>query len=298
MTADRPRILLSGATGQLGGELRETLARVGTVIAPSRAELDLTDEATLRQVIRSVRPDVLVNAAAYTAVDRAETDRERCALINAVAPGVLAEETARLGALLVHYSTDYVFDGTLARPYTESDECAPLNFYGRTKLEGERAITAVGGRHLILRTSWIYGLRGANFLRTMWRLALERAEIRVVDDQTGSPTWSRSLAEATAILVPRAYAVQDDTASGVYHLSSAGSTTWCSFARAILSRHDVPDGTMQPRVTPIRTEDYPTAARRPANSVLDCGRIRARFDVTIPDWQSDLERVLDALANQ
>lgn len=287
-------ILLTGASGQVGAELLHTLAPLGRVVAPTRTELDLADLRSLRSAVRDLRPTVVVNAAAYTAVDRAETEADRCAAINADAPRVLAEEAARVGALMVHYSTDYVFDGNKRAPYTEDDASGPLNVYGRTKLEGEQGVAAAGGRHLILRTSWVYGLRGANFLRTILRLARERRELRIVSDQVGAPTWSRSLARETAALVSMREGL-DLSASGVYHLTSAGSTTWHEFARAILGGDPARGDQVCERVMPIASADYPVAARRPAYSVLDNTRISRRFGIAIPDWRDELSRVLEEL---
>ena len=273
------RILLTGAIGQVGWELRKTLAPLGEVAAFGRAELDLRDADRLREAVRAANPDVIVNAAAYTAVDKAESERDAAFAVNAAAPGILAEEAKRNGALLVHYSTDYVFDGAKAAPYVEDDATNPLNVYGASKLAGERAVAASGCRHLILRTSWVYGPRGSNFMLTMLRLAKERPELRVVDDQLGAPTSSLAIARATVqVLRPGAH--------GLYHLAAAGQTTWCGFARAILARA----GSATP-VTPIRTEDYPTPARRPRNSRLDCSRLRADFGVQMASWEEQLGEV-------
>jgi len=273
------RILLTGGSGQVGWELRKTLAPLGEVAAPGRADLDLRDPARIREAVRASNPDAIVNAAAYTAVDKAESEREAAFAMNATAPGVLAEEAKRNGALLVHYSTDYVFDGAKPTPYVEEDEPNPLNVYGASKLAGERAIAASGCRHLILRTSWVYGPRGSNFLLTMLRLARERPELRVVDDQVGAPTSSLAIARATAqVLRPGAH--------GLYHLSAAGQTSWCGFARAILARA----GLATP-VRAIRTEDYPTPARRPRNSRLNCARLRADFGLALAPWEEQLAEV-------
>jgi dTDP-4-dehydrorhamnose reductase len=288
-------ILLTGAGGQVGSELLRTLAPLGRVVALARAELDLGNADSLRSAVRQLRPAIVVNAAAYTAVDRAESEPDLCAAINGEAPRVLAEATAELGALMVHYSTDYVFDGAKEAPYTEDDAPAPLNVYGRTKLAGEQGVTAAGGRHLILRTSWVYGTRGANFLRTMLRLARERHEIRVVSDQTGAPTWSRSIAEVTSALIAHLRGPADDAASGVYHLTSTGSTTWYGFAKAILAGDPAREEQICERVAPITSADYPTAARRPAYSVLDNAKIRQAFGIAVPDWQDELGRVLAEL---
>jgi dTDP-4-dehydrorhamnose reductase len=273
------RILLTGANGQVGWELRRTLAPLGELEAHGRAELDLRDAGRMREAVRASNADVIVNAAAYTAVDKAESEREAAFAVNAAAPGVLAEEAKRSGALLVHYSTDYVFDGAKPAPYVEEDEPNPINVYGASKLAGERAIAASGCRYLILRTSWVYGPRGANFYLTMLRLARERPELRVVDDQVGAPTSSLAIARATAqLLRPGAH--------GLYHLSAAGRTSWCGFARAILGRA----GIATP-VVAIRTEDYPAPARRPRNSRLDCSRLRADFGVALAPWEEGLAEV-------
>ena len=274
------RLLLTGGSGQVGWELRRMLAPLGDIVAPDRAQLNLRDPARLREAVRAANPDLIVNAAAYTAVDKAETERDAAFAVNAAAPGVLAEEAKRNGALLVHYSTDYVFDGAKPAPYVEDDEANPLNVYGASKLAGERAIAAAGCRYLILRTSWVYGPRGSNFMRTMLRLAKERPELRVVDDQVGAPTSSLAIARATAqALRPGAH--------GTYHLAAAGHTSWCGFARAILERA----GIATP-VTAIRTEDYPTPARRPRNSRLDCSRLRSELGVALAPWEQGLDEVI------
>ena len=276
------RILLTGGNGQVGWELRKTLAPLGEILAPGRTELDLRDAARLREAVRAANADVIVNAAAYTAVDRAESERDAAFAVNAAAPGVLAEEAKKSGALLVHYSTDYVFDGEKPAPYLEEDAPNPINVYGASKLAGERAIAASGCRHLILRTSWVYGPRGGNFMLTMLRLARERPELRVVDDQVGAPTSSLAIARATAqVLRPGAH--------GTYHLSAAGHTSWCGFARAILKRA----GIATP-VTAIRTADYPTPAKRPRNSRLDCARLRADFGISLAPWEEQLAETMAA----
>jgi dTDP-4-dehydrorhamnose reductase len=292
---ESPVFLLTGSSGQVGSELLAALARMGRVVAPSRGELDLANPDAVRATIRVVRPTCIVNAAAYTAVDQAESEPELCARVNADAPAVLAEEAARTDALLVHYSTDYVFDGSSHSPYRETDKPAPLNVYGRTKLEGERAVAASGARHLILRTSWVYGTRGSNFLRTILKLGATRPTIRVVRDQTGSPTWSRSIARVTAMLIERLLVAPDQVDYGLYHLTAAGSTTWYDFARAIFSAAATLAAAPAPNVEPIDTVDYPTAALRPAYSVLDNEKIGRRFGVEMPHWPLDLERVMAEL---
>jgi len=279
------KILLLGRNGQVGWALERSLAPLGEPTALGRAELDLADVPRLVATIRALQPEAIVNAAAYTAVDKAESERETAFAINATAPRVLAEEAKRIGALLVHYSTDYVFDGAKAVPYVEDDAPNPLNVYGASKLAGERAIAATGCRHLILRTSWVYGPRGANFMLTMLRLARERPALRVVNDQVGAPTSSIEIARATATVLARA--AQSSNVTGLYHLAAAGETSWCGFARAILAKAEVATP-----VVPIRTEDYPTAARRPRNSRLDCSRLRETFGVTLAPWEEGLAEAL------
>jgi dTDP-4-dehydrorhamnose reductase len=279
------RILLLGKKGQVGWELARALAPLGEVTALGRAELDLADVPRLIATVRALQPEVIVNAAAYTAVDKAESEQDAAFAVNATAPRVLAEEAKRSGALLVHFSTDYVFDGAKATPYVEEDPTNPLNVYGASKLAGERAIAAAGCRHLILRTSWVYGPRGANFMLSMLRLARERPQLRVVDDQVGAPTSSRAIADATAAVLVRAMA--SPGLEGLYHLTASGETSWCGFARAILARAGI-----EIPVVPIPTEQYPTPARRPRNSRLDCARLRAAFGVTLAPWQESLAEAM------
>jgi len=276
------RILLTGATGQVGWELRKTLAPLGEVRAFNRFGLDLADTPVLVATVRSLQPQLIVNAAAYTAVDKAEIERDMAFAVNATAPRVLAEEARRIGALLVHYSTDYVFDGEKNEPYVEKDATRPINAYGASKLAGEQAIVASGCRHLILRTSWVYGPRGRNFYLTMLRLAKERPELRVVDDQLGAPTSSLEIARATATLLAKG-------SQGLYHMTAAGETTWCGFARAILERA----GSATP-VVAIRTTEYPTPAKRPRNSRLDCSKLRAEHGVSLAPWERALDEVTSA----
>ena len=277
----RPVILLTGAMGQLGVELARVLPAHGEVAACDRAALDLADPNAIASTVRRVKPQIIVNAAAYTAVDRAEAEPALADAINARAPAVLADEARRLDALLIHYSTDYVFDGTAAEPYREQDPTNPLSVYGSSKLGGERAIAAAGGAHLILRTSWIYGWHGQNFLLTMRRLAATRDELRVVADQFGVPNWSRTLAEATASLISRC-APALARKSGIYHLSGRGRASWFDFARAIFEDSD------RPRVLPITTAEYPTPARRPASSVLATAKLEEAFGIALPDWRQTL----------
>ena len=284
MSTAGPRILLTGAAGQLGRELAALLPACGTLIACDRAVLDLADAAAVARVVRDTAPQFIVNAAAYTAVDRAETERELAFAINERAPGVLAAEARSLGAVLIHYSTDYVFDGARSVPYDEDAHAAPLNVYGASKLAGERAIAASGARALTLRTSWVYARHGQNFLRTMQRLATQRDELRVVADQTGVPNWARAIARATATLIGRGSDYLAERAA-LYHLSASGSTTWYGFARMILRDQAV-------RVTPIATAEYPTPARRPAYGVLDSSRFARTFGFALPDWETLLQQCL------
>ena len=291
------KILLTGATGQVGWELRRSLACLGEVIAVDRGRMDLADAGSIRRAVQALKPDFIVNPAAYTAVDRAEAEPDLARAINTVAPGVLAEEAKELGALLVHYSTDYVFDGTKDSPYTEDDAPNPLSVYGRTKWGGEEAIRASGAAYFILRTSWVYGLRGANFLLTMQRLMRERPELKIVDDQVGAPTWSRMIAEATAQALAQIFSPLTSHASpltdlsGTYHLSSAGETSWFGFAEAIAEVGGIDP---RPRLIPIPSSGYPTPARRPANSRLSNSRFEAAFGLGLPDWRQGLRLCLDA----
>ena len=285
----RPRILVTGVGGQVGGELATLLPAHGDVVAVDRAALDLADADALVRIVREVAPDLVVNAAAYTAVDRAEGERDAAFAVNARAPAILAEEVRRLDAILIHYSTDYVFDGRASMPYTEEDATAPLNVYGASKLEGEVAIAASGAHAIVLRTSWVYGLTGNNFLRTIRRLAAERDELTIVADQTGTPNWSRALAQATAGIVAMGLPALARRA-GLYHLSATGATTWYGFAKAIVG------DAARPRVLPITTAQYPTPARRPAYGVLGTERFQATFGVPLPSWQASLAACLAGLA--
>ena len=278
------RILLTGISGQVGRELQRTLQPLGDVIACDRSRFDLTQPEALRATLQALRPTLIVNPAAYTAVDKAESEPDLAMTINATAPAVLAEFAREADALLVHFSTDYVFAGDQPTAYSEDDIPAPLGVYGRSKLAGEQAITASGCRHLIFRTSWVYGLHGHNFLKTMLRLAQERDELRVVDDQFGAPTWSRMIAETVAAALAR-YQGQH----GIYHCSAGGFTTWHGFAEAIIDRAHR-QGLLN-KTIPVRritTADFPTPAKRPANSRLDCDRLQHDFDLAPPDWETQL----------
>jgi dTDP-4-dehydrorhamnose reductase len=276
------RILLTGRNGQAGWELERKLQPLGEIRAFGRDGLDLSILDQIVARVREVKPDVIVNAAAYTAVDRAESEPDLAFTVNSTAPGVLAEEARRLDALLVHYSTDYVFDGTKREPYTEEDEPNPINTYGRSKLEGERAISQSDCRHLILRTSWIYASRGENFLLTVLRLARERRELHVVNDQVGSPTWAAAIAGLTVDLLQTR--VEE---SVVLHATATGTTTWYDFAGEALRISG-----LQTPIRPVRTEEFPRPARRPAYSVLDNGRLKRCFGVSLASWQEQLRSCL------
>jgi dTDP-4-dehydrorhamnose reductase len=287
------KILLLGKNGQVGWELCRTLAPLAEVTAVDYPEINFTDVPALRRLVADTRPSVVVNAAAYTAVDKAETEPELCRQINAVAPGVLAEEAKKTGVLMVHYSTDYIFDGTKSSPYVETDAPNPLGAYGRSKLEGDQAVKASGADHLIFRLCWVYGARGQNFMLTMQRLARERETLRVVGDQFGCPTWSRMIAEATALALKQAFTGADRSAfNGEYHLAAGGQTSWHGFASRIIEL--MPEVERKCRaVEKITTADYPLPARRPANSVLDCGKLQKTFGLRLPDWEFSLRQVLD-----
>lgn len=286
------RILLTGANGQVGWELQRTLSCLGEVVALDSKAMNLADADAVRRTVREIAPAIIVNPAAYTAVDKAEGEPELARAVNAAAPGILAEEAGRLGALLVHYSTDYVFNGSGTAPWREDDPCDPLNVYGATKLAGEHAIQATGCHHLIFRTSWVYGARGSNFLLTMRRLMRERPELKIVADQIGAPTWCRDLAEATAQVLSRFVSPVsgfDPEPWGVYHMTNGGETSWHGFADAIRML----DGT-ETRLLPIPSSDYLTPAKRPLNSRLDNDRLKQTFGISLQDWRAALALCLDA----
>lgn len=280
------RILLTGRDGQVGWELNRALAPLGEVIACGRAELDLAVPDRIASVVRQARPQLIVNAAAYTAVDKAESEPGLAHAANARAPGVLAEEAKRAGALLIHYSTDYVFDGKKETPYVEDDEPNPLNEYGRSKLAGENAIRNIDGRYLILRTSWVYAARGRNFLLAIRRLLREKDELRVVADQIGAPTSAGALAAATAALLRALGPKTLGEARGTYHVTSAGHTSWHGFASEIARLERAP---RPPRLVPIPSSEYPLPARRPKNSRLSNEKLQRQFGVVLPSWQTCLE---------
>nr|WP_324616871.1 dTDP-4-dehydrorhamnose reductase [Pseudomonas sp. LY10J] len=280
------KVLLVGANGQVTTELQQRLRGKVELHVVSSTDLNLTQPEAIREKVRALRPGLIINPAAHTAVDKAESERDLAFAINATAPGILAEEAKALGALLIHYSTDYVFDGSKAEPYVETDPTAPLGVYGQSKLAGEQAIQAVGGQHLILRTSWVYAAHGRNFLLTMQRLLQERPELKVVADQIGAPTWAGSIAQSTVQLVER-WQAGNPGEWGVYHLTNSGETSWFGFAQAIgeqLRNAGKPCASL----VPIPSSQYPTPAQRPLNSRLECGKLQAQWGVTQPHWQDAL----------
>ena len=288
-----PHILLIGKIGQVGWELRRTLAPMGRITCVDFPEIDLTSGDSIRRWVHETRPDIVLNAAAYTAVDKAESEPDKAMRINGEAPGILAEEAKKAGALLVHYSTDYVFDGAKTSPYIETDSPNPLGVYGRSKLAGDEAVRAVGGAHLIFRLCWVYGARGQNFLLTIMRLAREREKLRVVADQVGCPTWSRVIAETTAQALRQAVAAGHwDALSGTYHLASSGVTSWQGFAQAIVNLMPA-EGKKCAVVEAISTPEYPTPAKRPAYSVLACAKLERIFGLRLPHWEESLKQVLE-----
>lgn len=307
MNQANQRIVIIGRNGQLAWEAQQRFQGLGEVICAGRPEVDLANIDALRGEIRRINPSVLVNAAAYTAVDQAESEREAAMKINSDAPAAMAEEAKRLGALFITYSTDYVFDGRSASPYSEIDHTVPLNVYGASKISGERAVETVGGSYLIFRTSWVYGARGKNFLKTILKLATERPELRIVDDQVGAPTWSRDLADATRQIIEQLMkkaaaekiSIGDALSDrrGIYHMTAGGSVSWCGFATAIvdeMGKRGFGKGNLA-KVVSIPTSDYPTPAARPQNSRLCNDKLKNIFGVTLPQWQTSLGAVMDEL---
>jgi dTDP-4-dehydrorhamnose reductase len=298
------KLMLTGATGQVGSELCRSLAPMGEVIATDRTQCDLSRPDEARRALASIKPDAIVNAAAYTAVDKAEQEEALATTVNATAVGALAEEARKLGALMIHYSTDYVFDGEKLGTYDENDKPNPLSAYGRSKLAGERALAQCGGDYLILRTSWVYAARRRNFLRTVLRRAGEGAELRMVDDQIGAPTWARDIADATARILVKADKDRGrgSFASDLLHLTAGGETSWCGFAQAIVTEAAARPGglTRTPAIHPIASADYATAAVRPKNSRLSGAWLLARFGIALPDWRQSLHACMQdpALAGE
>lgn len=297
-------ILVTGSSGQVGSELLRTLAPLGEVVAPSRSDMDLASTASVRAIISAVRPRWIVNPAAYTAVDKAESEPELAYAINAEAMRAMGEEARLIGAAVIHFSTDYVFPGTGNTPYVEDDETAPLSVYGASKLAGEKLLAETGVEHLIFRTSWVYGGRGKNFLLTILKAARERDRLRVVADQYGAPTWSRDLARLTAHVI----ALMEEAAagrslsetmgewSGIYHAAGAGETTWHGFAEeAVRLERKRQPGVRLAEVDAISTAEYPTPAKRPANSRLNCGKLAEKFGWRMMDWRESLHEVMNEL---
>lgn len=292
------KILLTGKNGQLGFELQRSLAPLGQIAAIDHAECDLADAAAIRRLVGDLRPAVIVNPAAYTAVDKAESDRETAAAVNAVAPGILGEEAARLGAFVIHYSTDYVFDGSKPGAYVEDDATDPQGVYGLTKRDGERALAAATPQHLILRTSWVVGAHGGNFAKTMLRLAAERDSLSVVADQWGAPTSAALLADITAHLVRQQRGASAAFPYGTYHCVAGGETHWCDYARYVIAQAIAAGRPMKvapEAIKAIATADYPTPAKRPANSRLDTTRFRTAFGLELPHWQQGLDHILQRI---
>jgi dTDP-4-dehydrorhamnose reductase len=292
------RILITGTTGQVGSELLRSFAEAGEIVALTREMADLASPEKLRETIREIAPDVILNPAAYTAVDKAESDVELATRVNADAPRVLAEEAKRLGAIFVHYSTDYVFDGSGEKPWTENDNAKPLGVYGATKLEGERAIQEVGGKYLVFRTSWVYGPRGKNFLFTMLRLAQTRNQLSVINDQFGAPTTSIELARATRVILDGVHIGKfgaKDEWSGTFHMTCSGVTSWFGFARAIFDRGPRLHLDRVPSVSPISTQEYPTPAHRPKNSRLSNHKLSSTFGIQLSSWEDALDEVFAEL---
>ena len=288
------RILLTGKNGQLGWELDHVLSKSATVFAMSRTDMDLSKPETIGPVIQGTRPDIIINAAAYTAVDKAESEPELAMTVNGIAPGVIAEEAQKIGAGMIHYSTDYVFDGKATYPYKEEDPTNPLSVYGKSKLAGEQAVMQAGISHVILRTGWVYSLRGSNFLLSIQKLAQSRKQIKVVDDQIGGPTWSRTLAEGTARILEQSLKGDAKKApifshSGVFHMSCGGKTNWFGFANKILELSNLSEDT---EVVPIPTIEYPTPAIRPKYSLLSNQKLKQVFHNEMPHWQEALQECL------
>lgn len=298
------KVLLLGKNGQVGWELQRSLSTLGDLVAldfdtPGPWRADFSQPESLAPLVRAVRPDVIVNAAAHTAVDKAESEPDFARALNATAPGVLAHEAAALGAWLVHYSTDYVFDGSGDQPRSEDAPTGPLSVYGRTKLEGEQLIAASGCRHLILRTSWVYAARGGNFAKTMLKLAAERDALNVIDDQIGAPTGADLLADVTVHALRRARA--EPALSGLYHCAAGGETSWHGYARFVIEwarAAGVPVKVAADAIRPIPTSAYPTAARRPLNSRLSTARLGAVFGVHLPEWRTGVERLLTEITGR
>jgi len=293
-TASKPVILITGKDGQVGWELQRSVAHIGNVVACDSKQLDLSNVDSIVKVLRDVKPNIIINPAAYTAVDKAEEEPELAMKVNGVGPQVLAEEGLKLNALLMHYSTDYVFDGTKASPYSEIDLPCPLNVYGKTKLHGEKMIQDSGVRHLIFRTSWVYASRGHNFVHSILRLAKKRESLNVIEDQTGSPTWARLISEVSmhALISSLSDINSGSFESGLYNLVSSGKTSWFGFAKKIIDYAQCKldcDGIIVKNIYPIPASEYPAPAKRPKNSCLDTSKLEERFNLYLPSWEQSLE---------
>ncbi|MBC8285610.1 MAG: dTDP-4-dehydrorhamnose reductase [Nitrospinae bacterium] len=289
------KILLTGKNGQVGWELNRSLAKLGTVFAMGRDQMDLSRPETLGSIIQEIRPDIIINAAAYTAVDKAESEPELAMTVNGIAPGVIAEEAKKIGAGMIHYSTDYVFDGKATSPYKEEDSTVPLNIYGKSKLAGEKAVGQAGIDHIILRTGWVYSLRGSNFLLTVQKLAQNRKQIKIVDDQRGGPTWARTIAEGTAHILEQSLKGTTTskvfTDSGVFHMTCDGETSWFGFANKIFELSGLSKSV---ELIPIPTIEYPTPAVRPGYSLLSNSKLKQAFGYEMPQWQEALQECMDS----
>jgi dTDP-4-dehydrorhamnose reductase len=288
------KILLAGKNGQVGWELNRSLSKLGTIFAMGREDMDLSKPETLRPVIQDIRPDIIVNAAAYTAVEKAESEPDLAMIVNGIAPGVIATEAKKIGATVIHYSTDYVFDGKATSPYKEENPTCPLSVYGKSKLAGEQAMTQAGIPHIIFRTSWVYSLRGSNFLTTMQKLAQTRKQIKVVDDQTGAPTSARAIAESTTHILGQGLKAGTTKSSiffhpGIFHMSCGGQTNWFGFAKIILKLFSLSEGT---ELIPIPTSQYATSATRPKYSLLSNRKLKQVFHHEMPPWQDALQECL------
>ncbi|MFA5983895.1 MAG: dTDP-4-dehydrorhamnose reductase [Methylococcaceae bacterium] len=292
------KILVTGSQGQVGWELARALLPFGDIIAADRDFMDLSNLAVLRQTLQQIKPDIIVNAAAYTAVDKAESDQDAAFVLNTKVPEIMAEEAAKNRTLLIHYSTDYVFDGSKATAYNEADSTNPINVYGQSKLAGEQAIQSTDADYLIFRTSWVYGLRGQNFVNTILRLAAEREELNIVADQIGAPTWARLIAETTSLVLKQVLQeqIQGSFSSGIYNLTATGSTSWHAFAQAIveLARQQGADLKVQ-QINPIPTEAYPVPANRPKNSHMSTALLEQRFNLLMPAWETALKLCMQGL---
>ena len=293
------KILITGKNGQVGWELQRALVSSRQIIAIDAEDMDLADADAIRSTVCEVRPDIIINPAAYTAVDKAESEPDLALAVNGIAPGILAEEAKRTGALLVHYSTDYVYDGTRTTPHSESDQTNPQSVYGRTKLVGDVAIQASGCKHIILRTSWVYGVHGGNFVKTILRLAKERDRLTIVSDQFGAPTWARDIASATVnALIAWEMSDWSEELGGLYHLTAAGRTNWHEYAQEIVRLARQYDPVLKDKkieIVGIATREYPTPAKRPANSVLSNDKVRDVFGIVMPAWQDSLAECIRLL---